>query len=125
MIEVCRFFFIPKTYIRRCLYFLPAVFLWKELFFCCLKEFKRQSNHLVSCSNYLCLVAIVYKTFLSAMFVIADTLKEKLRASGSNMRAHVVHALYSSFFFCNTPLIWLCMKAVAKDLGCVLLLDSE
>ena len=63
--------------------------------------------------------------FLSAMFVIADTLKEKLRASGSNMRAHVVHALYSSFFFCNTPLIWLCMKAVAKDLGRVLLLDSE
>ena len=64
-------------------------------------------------------------SLLSAMFVIADTLKEKLRASGSNMRAHVVHALYSSFFFCNTPLIWLCMKAVAKDLGCVLLLDSE
>ena len=63
--------------------------------------------------------------FLSAMFVIADTLKEKLRASGSNMRTHVVHALYSSFFFCNTPLIWLCMKAVAKDLGCVLLLDSD
>ena len=63
--------------------------------------------------------------FLSAMYVIADTLKEKLRASGSNMRAHVVHALYSSFFFCNTPVIWLCMKAVAKNLGCVLLLDSE
>ena len=62
---------------------------------------------------------------LSAMYVIADTFKEKLRASGSNMRAHVVHALYSSFFFCNTPVIWLCMKAVAKDLGCVLLLDSE
>ena len=41
------------------------------------------------------------------------------------MRAHVVHALYSSLFFCNTPLIWLCMKAVAKDLGCVLLPDSE
>ena len=36
---------------------------------------------------------------LSAMFVIADTLNEKLRASGSNMRAHVVHALYSSLFF--------------------------
>ena len=66
-----------------------------------------------------------YCNFLSAMFVIADTLKEKLWASGSNMCAHVVHALYSSFFFCNTPLLWLCMKAVAKDLGCVLLLDSE
>ena len=36
-----------------------------------------------------------------------STLKEKLRASGSNMRVHVVHALYSSFFFCKTPLIWL------------------
>ena len=32
-------------------------------------------------------------------YVIADTLIEKLRASGSNMRAHVVHALYSSLFF--------------------------
>ena len=41
------------------------------------------------------------------------------------MRAHVVHALYSSFFFCNTHLIWLCMKAVAKASGCVLLPDSE
>ena len=32
--------------------------------------------------------------------------------------------LYIPPFF-NTPLIWLCMKAVAKDLGCVLLPDSE
>ena len=62
--------------------------------------------------------------FLSAMFY-SHSRHFKRKASGSNMRAHAVHALYSSVLFCNTPLIWLCMKAVAKDLGCVLLLDSE
>ena len=66
------------------------------------------SGHIVCC----CYILFV---FLSTMFVIANTLTEKLRAYGSNMRAHVVHALYFSFFFCNTPLIWLCMKAVAKN----------
>ena len=81
------------------------------------------SKHVeTTCARILLPEACSFYFKVSAMTNIAD---KKLRASGSNMLAHVVHALYSSFFFCKTPLIWLCMKAVAKDLGCVLLPYSE
>ena len=58
------------------------------------------------CTTFFIFLLILSVTsrfiFVSSVFR-ADYCAERLRASGSNIRVHVLHSLYSSFYFCNTP----------------------